>query len=775
MLAMQVDGIEGALGRAQTAADALVLVHDARAAVQAARRLGLDLLLGERLHVLAERALALGPVVMHGVTAARGVVAAKVHVVLVELTVAALVAADGERGVLHKAVERHRGLMTGGDGIDGELGAGVDVTAHEDVGLGGLVGLGVGHGALATTQLDGRALKQVAPLDGLADGEHHAVRGYGARLALVVGRVKAALVVEDAQAALEHDLTHATGFIGVNRNRAPTAGDVHAVLVGLHDLLDARGHVLGALQAEHLHVLGAQARRGAGHVDGHVAAAHHDGPAGKRGGLAAVLLLLGHGAQEVHRHRAALDVLTRDAGQTAALATDRHVERLEALLAQLGERHVATDLDAVANLGAHLLDDGDLGLDHALLQLVAGNAVGEHAARAGVLLEDDRLVALLGQVERAGESRGAGADDGDFLLEATFARGGHALGHVAVLGNEVLLGDELLDLVNRHGSVNAAAGTGVLAATVADTAADGGQRILALDEGERVAVPALSCELEVALNRDMRRARRLAGRGSRVVSLDAVLVAVVRAPLLRAPLHGVRQLLLGVLRHLARACGAELLAQLDRARRADLDATAARHALVGLGARHVRGAGEVGRVEELRRAQGVAHVHVAVADGEDLVLAVDVRDLMDEAVVLGLAQDVVDLLARDVVAAVGLDHVIGHIAHGDAPVVGVVAARLAQDGAAHAAAARAGGILAVVLVEPVLDMLDGNGAVLHGDGLLNRDDVHADACAARRHHRRGSGECALRGLLEELGEHRMLLQLGHAHVEELRRAGHEHG
>ena len=54
MLAVQVDGVERALGGAQAAADALVLVDDARTAAQAARSLGADLLLGERLDVLAE-------------------------------------------------------------------------------------------------------------------------------------------------------------------------------------------------------------------------------------------------------------------------------------------------------------------------------------------------------------------------------------------------------------------------------------------------------------------------------------------------------------------------------------------------------------------------------------------------------------------------------------------------------------------------------------------------------------------------------------------------
>ena len=75
----------------------------------------------------------------------------------------------------------------------------------------------------------------------------------------------------------------------------------------------------------------------------------------------------------------------------------------------------------------------------------------------------------------------------------------------------------------------------------------------------------------------------------------------------------------------------------------------------------------------------------------------------------------------------------------------------------------------------MLDVLDGDGAVLHLDRLLNRDDVHADSRASGRHHRRGLCKSALGGLLEKLRHRRMLVDLGLAHVEELGRAGHKHG
>ena len=258
--------------------------------------------------------------------------------------------------------------------------------------------------------------------------------------------------------------------------------------------------------------------------------------------------------------------------------------------------------------------------------------------------------------------------------------------------------------------------------------------------------------------------------------LDAVVVAVVGRPLGVVPLGGIGQLLTRILGHLSAGLfAAELLAELGGTGRAHLNAATAGHALVLLDLGDIGRARQVGRVEQLRGAQGVAHVDVAVADGEDLVLAVDVGDLVHKAVVLGLAQDVVDLLAGHVMTAVSLDHVVGHIAHGDAPVGGVVGAALTHHATARAAAAGASGILTLVFVEPMLDMLNRHRGARGVNGLLDRNDVHADTGASGRHHRRSLGQRALGCLLKKLGIDWMLLELTHAHVEELGRTRHQHG
>ena len=473
-----MDGVERALGGAQAAADALVRVDDRGAAAQAAGGLGAHLLLGKGLNILAKRRSLLAFAVHMRNLAARVVVALEHNVVAVERGVAALIAADGECGArLHKAMDGHRGLVASGDSVDGKAGAGVDVAAHKDVWLGGLVGLGIGKGTLAAAELHLGASQQVAPHNGLANRHDDTVGIDTAQIVLVVLGRKTALVVKDTHAALEGDAAHTTGLVQVNFLGAPTAADVSAVLNGLATLLLAGGHLSLALQAEHLNVLGTQTAGVAGNVDGHVAAAHHNGAAGQGIDLAAVNL-----AKEVDGHGHVLGILARNASKAAALAANGNVEGLKALCAQLVERHVATDFHAIAELGTHQANDLDLGLDNILLQLKAGNAVGEHAARALILLEHDRFVALLGQVESAGQAGRTGTDDGDLLVEAAGARRRHHGRNVAGRGVQIALGDELLDLVDGHGGVHTAAGAGILTAAVAHTAADSGQRVLALNE-----------------------------------------------------------------------------------------------------------------------------------------------------------------------------------------------------------------------------------------------------------------------------------------------------
>ena len=148
---------------------------------------------------------------------------------------------------------------------------------------------------------------------------------------------------------------------------------------------------------------------------------------------------------------------------------------------------------------------------------------------------------------------------------------------------------------------------------------------------------------------------------------------------------------------------------------------------------------------------------------------------MDETVLLRLAEDLKRLFVGDVAPAfIGLHHIIGHIAHGDAPIRDIITAAFPHLGAAHPAGTGGCGKL-VVLFQPVGNMLDVDGLVLRLDGLLHRDDMHADACASRRNHRGDLLKGQEGHPLKESGKLRMFIDPALVHVEEFRAAGNETG
>ena len=137
-------------------------------------------------------------------------------------------------------------------------------------------------------------------------------------------------------------------------------------------------------------------------------------------------------------------------------------------------------------------------------------------------------------------------------------------GNVAVLCLQLPAGNEFLDLVDGYRRVDQPAGAGVLAALVADAAADGGEGVILLDEGQGLVIAPLGGHLHIALNGDMGRAGSLAGGGAAVVAVFLVVVPVVVVPHVLAPAGSfVRQGLLGIADRPVLA--AELLAQLGRA------------------------------------------------------------------------------------------------------------------------------------------------------------------------------------------------------------------
>ena len=701
--------------------------------------------------------------------ARRGVKAVDRHdgLLLIELVELARVTRQRQAlALMHVAVQGDGALAAGRDRVDGELRAGDHVAAGKDIGLRGLIRHTVGlDGAVAVE--DHSLRRDAAKIDALADGADDGRDLDGLELA-GADRLAAALRVGLAQL---HDLDLEGLDLAVfadDLGRSAQEAELHALFHGFRDFLRVCRHLGLAAAVDDVSILRAK-------TDGRAADVHGDIAAADDGALFADARLLAEVdlAQEVHAAVHAGEVLAGHADGCALLRADGKIEALVALLAQLVDGEILADLDAALEVDAHLLEHLDLGVDDVLLEAEARDAEGQHAAGHLVFIKHgDVFVAHVRQIVGARQAGRAGADDGDLLrVGIGDAAVGNDLRDVALVGLELLLGDELLDLVDGDGAVDIAAGAGFLAAAVADAAADSRERVILLDELERIQIAALRGQIDVALHGDVRRAGGLAGGGAGLVALLLVVVLIVRAPHVLAPVVVVRQRLLRI-RHRA-GLGAQLLAELGGAGRADLGALAAGDALLGIDMGAVSGGGHIGRVEQLARSQREAGAERAVADGKDLILAVDVRDLVDIAVVLGALEDLHRLFIGDAAALAGLKAVVGKLADGNAQLVLQLAAALALNAHGIAAGAIADAEVALILFQPVGDVLHVDRLVRGRDGLLDRDDVHADTGASGRHHAGDLRQRQKRHALEKPRDLRVLFHLLKVHVHQLGRAGHE--
>ena len=326
------------------------------------------------------------------------------------------------------------------------------------------------------------------------------------------------------------------------------------------------------------------------------------------------------------------------------------------------------------------------------------------------------------------------------------------------------MSEELFNVVDSDSLVNRASCTRLLAALVTDMTANSGERVFLFDKRERLVVSSLRRHFEITLNSDMRGARRLTRSGTRFVGVDSVFISVFGLPLFTAPFNRIGKLLTRVF-NLAAVLLTELLSELERACGAVLNTAAARNAVLLLYVCNVSRARHIRRVEKLRGTKRVANVYVTVTDSENLILAVDVCNLVNEAVLLALPEDFERLLSRYIVAALfRFNNVVSHISDSDAPALGVVGAALVVGLSRITARARGSRVFAVVFIKPVGDFFKSYCLVFHFDSLFNGDNVHSYSAAAGRHHRRNLFKRVTRHSLEEASELGMLLKKLVVHI-----------
>ena len=221
---------------------------------------------------------------------------------------------------------------------------------------------------------------------------------------------------------------------------------------------------------------------------------------------------------------------------------------------------------------------------------------------------------------------------------------------------------------------------------------------------------------------------------------------------------------------------AELLSQLNSACRAAFHTLTAGHTFCLLYFSHVSRTGHIWCIKQLRRTQRITDIDITVADSKNLVRTVDIGDLVYKTVVLSHFKDLQCFLFRNIASVfLGLHHIIRHISHSYAPTLRIIGTAFIMRQTGTTTGTGTGCIFSLVLAQPIGNMLQINGLILHLDGLLHRNYMHTDTGTALRHKGGDLFQRKSRHVLEKDTHFRMLVQHLSIHVKEFSTARHVHG
>ena len=147
---------------------------------------------------------------------------------------------------------------------------------------------------------------------------------------------------------------------------------------------------------------------------------------------------------------------------------------------QLLDLDIDADVDAAMEGDAFALDLLDAAVDEVLLHLEVGNAVAQQAAGLGFALVDMHLMAGAAELLGGGEAGGAGTDDGDLLAGMHRCRLRHDEAQFVSL-----VGDRLLDGLDRHRCIFEVQRAGFLAGRRADAAGEFGEVVGRMQVADR--------------------------------------------------------------------------------------------------------------------------------------------------------------------------------------------------------------------------------------------------------------------------------------------------
>ena len=464
---LQADRIEHTLGSAQAAADTFVLIHHAHTAAQTTAGFRFDLILCKCETIVLEAACLLR--IMHDRLTSRGIkaIAGKSNIVLIQLIELAEVTTDGEAlAFLNEAVQRLCTLASGRNSIDSELGSGVYIASDEDVLLLGLVSDGVGQGVTLFTRLQFANIQR-APVNGLTNSSEDRIDLDGLELA-GADRCAATFLIALAQL---HKLDLQAGNLTVlsqNLDGTIQEAELHTFGAGFGDFFLIGGHLVFAAAIDYIGFRTETDSRAAD-IHRNIAAADYGALLADFRGISEVDF-----AQEVNAAIHALQILAGDTELRALLCTDCDIETLIALLTQLFDGDILTDLGVHLEVNSHLLENLNLAIEGTAIQTITGNAHNEHATRLRIAIKHcDIDIAHERKIICTAETGRSGADDSDlFLIRLIYGTAADQLGYIALIRIQILFCNEFFDFINGDSLIQFTAGSGILTAAIADVTAD---------------------------------------------------------------------------------------------------------------------------------------------------------------------------------------------------------------------------------------------------------------------------------------------------------------
>ena len=186
--------------------------------------------------------------------------------------------------------------------------------------------------------------------------------------------------------------------------------ELHTFFSGLGHLIRICRHVAFFPAVCDCHTC-AQTDCSTGDVHGNVSATDHDDLLADGGTCAGV-----HFTQEVNSSPDTPQIIAGDAECGRLLGAGCEIDGFKALLTQLLDCHIFSDLDAAAEDHAELFEHVDLRVQNRLLQAERRDAVTEHAAGQIVLIKHGNAIVVRSEEVGTAEAGRSGADYRNLLV-----------------------------------------------------------------------------------------------------------------------------------------------------------------------------------------------------------------------------------------------------------------------------------------------------------------------------------------------------------------------